>query len=73
MEILETASAVIVAPLPVSSKSSSRPVPDDKRRRRRLHPALQVVSAVSNLLENTPLEKAMHDNLLRLGPPPFRP
>jgi len=31
----------------------------------------QVVSAVSNLPGNTPLEKAMHDNLLRLGPPPF--
>ena len=31
----------------------------------------QVVSAVSNLLGNTPLEKAMHDNLQRLGPPPF--
>jgi aminobenzoyl-glutamate utilization protein B len=31
----------------------------------------QVVSAVSNLLANAPLEKAMHDNLLRLGPPPF--
>src|SRR5271157_5531426 len=31
----------------------------------------QVVSAVSNLLGNTPLENAMHDNLLRLGPPPF--
>ena len=31
----------------------------------------QVVSAVSNLLGNTPLEKAMQDNLLRLGPPPF--
>jgi aminobenzoyl-glutamate utilization protein B len=31
----------------------------------------QVVSAVSNLLGNTPLEQAMHDNLLRLGPPPF--
>src|ERR1700759_4049206 len=31
----------------------------------------QVVSAVSNLLGNTPLEKAMHDNLMRLGPPPF--
>src|SRR5437868_1726474 len=30
-----------------------------------------VVSAVSNLLGSTPLEKAMHDNLLRLGPPPF--
>ena len=27
----------------------------------------QVVSAVSNLLGNTPLEKAMHDNLQRLG------
>jgi aminobenzoyl-glutamate utilization protein B len=31
----------------------------------------QVISAVSNLLGNTPLEKAMHDNLQRLGPPPF--
>ena len=31
----------------------------------------QVVSAVSNLLANTPLEKAMQDNLQRLGPPPF--
>jgi aminobenzoyl-glutamate utilization protein B len=31
----------------------------------------RVVSAVSNLLGNTPLEQAMHDNLLRLGPPPF--
>ena len=31
----------------------------------------QVVSAVSNLLGNTPLEKAMYDNLQRLGPPPF--
>ena len=31
----------------------------------------QVVSAVSNLLANTPLEKAMYDNLMRLGPPPF--
>jgi aminobenzoyl-glutamate utilization protein B len=31
----------------------------------------QVVSAVSNLLGNAPLEKAMHDNLQRLGPPPF--
>ncbi|MBP0445203.1 amidohydrolase [Roseomonas sp. SSH11] len=28
-----------------------------------------VVSAVSNLLGNTPLEKAMYDNFLRLGPP----
>src|SRR5499427_8478173 len=32
---------------------------------------VQVVSAVSNLLGNTLLEKAMHDDLLRLGPPPF--
>ncbi len=32
---------------------------------------MQVISAVSNLLGNTPLEKAMHDNLQRLGPPPF--
>jgi aminobenzoyl-glutamate utilization protein B len=31
----------------------------------------QVVSAVSNLLTNTPLEKAMYDQLVRLGPPPF--
>src|SRR6516165_7799555 len=31
----------------------------------------QVVSAVCNLLGNTPLERAMHDNLQRLGPPPF--
>ncbi|MGE0224571.1 MAG: M20 family metallopeptidase [Acetobacteraceae bacterium] len=31
----------------------------------------QVVSAVSNLLGNTPLEKAMYDNLMRLGPPGF--
>ena len=31
----------------------------------------KVVSAVSNLLANTPLERAMHDNLMRLGPPPF--
>ena len=31
----------------------------------------QVVSAVSNLLANTPLERAMHDNLQRIGPPPF--
>lgn len=31
----------------------------------------RVVSAVSNLLPNTPLERAMHDNLMRLGPPPF--
>jgi aminobenzoyl-glutamate utilization protein B len=31
----------------------------------------QVISAVSNLLGNTPLEKTLHDNLSRLGPPPF--
>ncbi len=31
----------------------------------------KVVSAVSNLLANTPLEQAMFDNLQRLGPPPF--
>jgi aminobenzoyl-glutamate utilization protein B len=31
----------------------------------------QVVSAVSNLLANTPLERAMFDNLQRIGPPPF--
>ncbi len=31
----------------------------------------KVVSAVSNLLANRPLERAMHDNLRRLGPPPF--
>ena len=31
----------------------------------------QVISAVSNLLPNPPLEKAMFDNLSRLGPPPF--
>jgi aminobenzoyl-glutamate utilization protein B len=31
----------------------------------------KVVSAVSNLLANTPLERAMHDNFERLGPPPF--
>ena len=30
-----------------------------------------MVSAVSNLLGNTPLEQAMHDKLERLGPPPF--
>ena len=29
----------------------------------------EVISAVSNLLGNTPLEKALHDNLMRLGPP----
>jgi aminobenzoyl-glutamate utilization protein B len=31
----------------------------------------QVVSAVSNLLGNTPLERLMQDSLDRLGPPPF--
>ncbi len=31
----------------------------------------QTVSAVSNLLANTPMEQAMHDNFLRLGPPEF--
>src|ERR1700710_1790972 len=31
----------------------------------------QVVSAVSNLLANTPLEREMQDNLDRIGPPPF--
>src|SRR6202789_4125672 len=30
-----------------------------------------VISAVSNLLGNTPLEQALQDNLDRLGPPPF--
>ena len=32
---------------------------------------IEVISAVSNLMANTPLDKAMHDNLMRLGPPPF--
>ncbi|PWC30571.1 M20 family metallopeptidase [Teichococcus aestuarii] len=31
----------------------------------------KVVSAVSNLLANTPLERAMQDQLEHLGPPPF--
>ncbi|MDB5370218.1 MAG: amidohydrolase [Roseomonas sp.] len=31
----------------------------------------KVVSAVSNLLGNSPLERAMQNNLDRLGPPPF--
>jgi aminobenzoyl-glutamate utilization protein B len=31
----------------------------------------RVISAVSNLLGNTPLEALMHDNFLRLGPPAF--
>ncbi len=33
--------------------------------------AMKTISAVSNLLGNTPLEKALHDNLSRLGPPPY--
>jgi len=32
---------------------------------------MEVVSAVSNLMANTPLDQAMHANLMRLGPPPF--
>ena len=31
----------------------------------------KVISAVSNLLGNSPLEAALHANLERLGPPPF--
>jgi aminobenzoyl-glutamate utilization protein B len=31
----------------------------------------KVISAVSNLLANEPLERAMHDVLQQLGPPPF--
>ena len=31
----------------------------------------QVVSAVSNLMGNGPLEQAMHENFQRLGPPEF--
>ena len=30
-----------------------------------------VISAVSNLVGNLPLERAMHANFMRLGPPPF--
>lgn len=33
--------------------------------------SVQVISAVSNLLGNAPLEQAMYENLVRLGPPPF--
>ncbi len=33
--------------------------------------ATVISSAVSNLLGNTPLERALQDNLERLGPPPF--
>ena len=32
---------------------------------------IKILSAVSNLLANTPLEQAMHDNFMRLGPVPF--
>jgi aminobenzoyl-glutamate utilization protein B len=32
---------------------------------------IQVLSGMSNLLGNAPLERAMHANLQRLGPPPF--
>src|SRR5260370_42307745 len=35
------------------------------------HVEFKVISAVSNLLANTPLEKTMHDALTRLGPPEF--
>ena len=31
----------------------------------------QVVSTYANLLGNSPLEQAMYDNFMRLGPPPF--
>ncbi len=34
-----------------------------------VHP--KVISAVSNLMGNTPLDQAMHRNFERLGPPPF--
>ena len=32
---------------------------------------INVISGMSNLLPNTPLERALHANLARLGPPPF--
>ncbi len=32
---------------------------------------IQVISGMSNLLGNTPLERTLHANLERLGPPPF--
>lgn len=32
---------------------------------------IQVISGMSNLLGNTPLEKTLHSNLQRLGAPPF--
>ena len=31
----------------------------------------QIIAGMSNLLGNPPLERALHDNLQRLGPPPF--
>jgi aminobenzoyl-glutamate utilization protein B len=31
----------------------------------------KVIAGMSNLLGNTPLEQSLHDNLERLGPPPF--
>jgi aminobenzoyl-glutamate utilization protein B len=31
----------------------------------------KIIAGMSNLLGNAPLERAMQDNLLRLGPPPF--
>jgi aminobenzoyl-glutamate utilization protein B len=33
--------------------------------------AISIMSAVSNILPNTPLEEAMHQNMERLGPVPF--
>ena len=33
--------------------------------------AIQVISGMSNLLGNAPLERTLHANLDRLGPPPF--
>ena len=33
--------------------------------------AFKIISAVSNLMGNTPLDQAMHRNFERLGPPPF--
>ncbi len=32
---------------------------------------IRVISGMSNLLGNAPLERTLHDNLQRLGPPPF--
>lgn len=31
----------------------------------------EVISGMSNLIPNEPLSQAMHDNFMRLGPPPF--